>query len=93
MRKISIDNNYNLIKIDSNIYNDEVGNKIDIIIEAIGKKIITKEEGAELLQVVIPQQIKQDINKFTTDIVKTKKRKNPFILLLNYSSFIERYAN
>jgi len=92
MAKIIVDKHYNIIKKDGNIYNDEIDRKIDLILGAIEKGDLSKDDGLELLRICLSKELEKSVHILASSTLNLKPRKNPFLFLLNHSSFIERYA-
>ncbi len=96
MQKVLIDKNYNLVRKDSkdnNVYSDEIDRKIDLVFAAIEKAQITKEEGIELLQILLSKELKDDVHFLTHSALHSRKRKKSFLFLLSHSSCTENYAS
>ena len=94
MKKVFLDRNYNIVKTHSeqDVYSDELDEKIDLVCAAISKGLLSKEEGAELLKVVLSMEMGKAMQVLSQEAFRPQKKKNLFLFLLNRLSSVEKYA-
>ncbi|MBI2473360.1 hypothetical protein HYV70_02295 [Candidatus Uhrbacteria bacterium] len=92
MGKVFFDKHYNFFKKDSRIYNDEIDRKIDLVIEAVEKGTISKENAVELLRIVLSKELEEDVQFLASHELTLHPKKSLFVFLLNHSSVVERYV-
>ena len=91
MDKIRLDQYYNLISKEEDIYLDELNESIDEILEARDKKLISKDQTEMLLYLFINKGIRKEI---LSSLVSTlgRQRKEARTLQIDFSSKKEEYA-
>ncbi len=91
MKNIHIDKSYNLIEVIENPYINDVDQKIDAILEAEQKGIITKEEKKVLVAFVLGIELQKTAKGFVQKTV-TPRKKDSFLFMFNSVTTRENYA-
>ena len=96
MKKIFVDKNYDIIQknsADGDEYLDVFDEKIDLVIDAITKGTISKEEGVEILKIFISKEFKKEARRLVSNNFNRQKNKSPFVFLLEHSSLTKKYVS
>ena len=91
MDKVRLDQYYNLISKEENVYLDELNESIDEILEARDKKLISKNQAEFLLYLFINKEMRKEI---LSSLVNTlgRQRTEARTLQIDFSSKKEEYA-